>query len=158
VISAISPKAIEETTLPMLFAALPDKAPPRDADEERGKYWAVLSALTALCEAPTLFEILVIRLSTKLEIICGSVPADREYTAAYACALLQTISNVLARKLDAGHADVPKYLDRLLPILLSIVVKAAISPIPKIQVATHPNVLPVVASIFSMVVRATPAS
>ncbi|CAE6417929.1 unnamed protein product [Rhizoctonia solani] len=156
VISAVAPKAVEETTLPMLFAALPDEAPPRDADEERGKYWAVLSALAALCETSTLFEVLVIRLSTKLEIICGSVPADRECTAAYACALLQTISNVLVRKSDAGHADIPKYLDRLLPTLLAVVVKAATSSTSTNQVATHPNIMPVVASIFHMVVRSAP--
>ncbi|KAF8757616.1 RNAPII transcription regulator C-terminal [Rhizoctonia solani] len=126
---------------PMLFAALPDKAPARDADEERAKYWAILSALATLCEAPTLFEVLVIRLSTKLEIICGTGPADRECTAAYASALLQTISNVLARKSEAAHPDVPKYLDRLLPTLLTSVVTAAISPTPENEVATHPKII-----------------
>ncbi|KAG8691244.1 hypothetical protein FRC11_005626 [Ceratobasidium sp. 423] len=154
VISTVAPKVVEETTLPMLFSALPDNAPPRDADAERAKYWAILSALATLCEAPTLFEVLVIRLSTKLDILCGSIPADRECAAAYAHALLQTLSNVLARKSDAGHADVPKYLDRLLPALLAAVVKAAVSPTPEKEVATHVKILPTIAPIFTMVVRA----
>ncbi|CAE6522908.1 unnamed protein product [Rhizoctonia solani] len=153
VISTVAPKVVEETTLPMLFASLPDNAPPRGADDERAKYWGILSALAALCEAPTLFEVLVIRLSTKLEIICGSTPADRECAAAYAHALLQTLSNVLVRKSDAGHADVPKYLDRLLPALLIAVIKATISPTPGEEVATHPKILPTIATIFTMVVR-----
>ncbi|CAE6466774.1 unnamed protein product [Rhizoctonia solani] len=153
VISTVAPKVVEETTLPMLFASLPDNAPPRGADHERAKYWGILSALAALCEAPTLFEVLVIRLSTKLEIICGSIPADRECAAAYAHALLQTLSNVLVRKSDAGHADVPKYLDRLLPALLAAVIKATLSPMPREEVATHPKILPTIATIFTMVVR-----
>ncbi|CAE7224793.1 unnamed protein product [Rhizoctonia solani] len=158
VISIDAPKVVEETTLPMLFATLPDNAPPRDADDERAKYWANLSALAALCEAPTLFEVLVIRLSTKLEIICGSVPTDRESAAAYANALLQTLSNVLARKSDAEHADVPKYLDRLLPVLLSVAIKATVSSTPEEEVATHPKISPVIAAIFTMVVRSASAS
>ncbi|GAB1518385.1 hypothetical protein RhiTH_001444 [Rhizoctonia solani] len=158
VISIVSPKVVEENTLPMLFAALPDKAPARDADEERAKYWAILSALATLCEAPTLFEVLVIRLSTKLEIICGTGPADRECTAAYASALLQTISNLLARKSEAAHPDVPKYLDRLLPTLLTSVVTAAISPTPENEVATHPKIIHPIASVFSVVIRSAPTA
>lgn len=157
-ISLVAPKAVEETTLPMLFTSLPDRAPARDADEERAKYWASLSALAALCEAPTLFEVLVIRLSTKLEIICGSVPNDRECAAAYAHALLMTLSKVLAHKVEAGHADVPKYLERLLPTLLAVMVKASIAATPEQEVATHPKVLPTAAAIFSMIVRSAPAA
>lgn len=142
----------------MLFASLPDHAPPRDADEERAKYWATLSALAALCDAPTLFEILVIRLSTKLEIICGSIPSDRECAAAYAHALLKTISNVLVQKVEANHPDIPKYLDRLLPTLLVVLVKASITTAPEQEVATHPKILPMVSNIFSTVVRSAPAA
>lgn len=153
VISTVAPKVVEETTLPMLFAALPDASPSRDADDERAKYWAILSALAALCEAPTLFEVLVIRLSTKLDIICGSTPANRECAAAYAYALLQTLLKVLVRKADAGHVDVSKYLDRLLPALLATAVKATISPTPGKEIATHPKILPIFAAIFAIIVR-----
>ncbi|KAJ1306672.1 hypothetical protein OPQ81_007667 [Rhizoctonia solani] len=157
VISTVAPKLVEETTLPMLFAALPDNVPPRDADDERAKYWAILSALAALCETPSLFEVLVIRISTKLEIICGSLPADRDCAAAYAHALLHTLSNVLSRKSEAGHADVPKYLDRLLPVLLALAIKAAVSSTPEREVATHPKILPTIGTICTMVVRSAPA-
>jgi DNA repair/transcription protein MET18/MMS19 len=157
-ISVVAPKVVEETTLPMLFASLPDHAPPRDADEERAKYWATLSALAALCESPILFEVLVIRLSTKLEVICGSTPNDRECAAAYVHALLKTLSNVLARKVEAGHVDLPKYLERLLPTLLVLAVKAAITPTPDQEVATHPRIFPTASAIFSMVVRSAPVA
>lgn len=141
----------------MLFAALPDHAPPREADIERAKYWATLSALSVLCVPATLFEVLVIRLSTKLEILCASIPEDREAAAAYAHALLNTLSGVLARKVEAGHADVPKYLDRLLPSLFAVMVKAATAATPERHVATHPRLLPTAAAIIALVVRSAPA-
>ncbi|KAG8771304.1 hypothetical protein FRC12_003699 [Ceratobasidium sp. 428] len=157
-IALVAPKPIEDTTLPMLFAALPDHAPARDADEERAKYWAVLSALSALSAPPTLFEVLVIRLSTKLDIMCASTPTDRESEAAYALALLNTLSNVLLRKVELGHADIPKYLDRLLPSLFKVTIKAATAADPTNEVATHPNLLPVIATIITLVVRPSPAA
>ncbi|KAG8745003.1 hypothetical protein FRC10_009111 [Ceratobasidium sp. 414] len=157
-ISLIASKPIEETTLPMLFAALPDHAPARDADTERAKYWATLSALSALSMPSTLFEVLVIRLSTKIELICASAPTDRESEAAYVLALLNTLSNVLARKAEAGHPDIPKYLDRLLPSLFGVMVKAATAANPANEVATHPKLLPAAATIITLVVRSSPAA
>lgn len=157
-IALVVPKSIEETTLPMLFAALPNHAPARDADMERAKYWAVLSALSALSMPSTLFEVLVIRLSTKLEIICAVPPADRESEAAYALALLNTISSVLSRKVEAGHTDVPKYLDRLLPALFGVAVKAAVTAEPTIEVATHPKLIPAISTIIGLVVKSSPTA
>jgi DNA repair/transcription protein MET18/MMS19 len=157
-IALVAPKAIEETTLPMLFAALPDRAPARDADTERAKYWATLSALSALCMPATLFEVLVIRLSSKLDVICASTPADRESEAAYGHALLNTLSSVLSRKVEAGHADVPKYLNRLLPSLFVVMVKAATASAPDNEVATHPRLLPTTAMIITLIVRSAPAA
>ncbi|QRV73960.1 MMS19 nucleotide excision repair protein [Ceratobasidium sp. AG-Ba] len=157
-IALVIPKLIEETTLPMLFAALPDHAPARDADEERAKYWAILGSLSALSMPSTLFEVLVIRLSTKLDIICATPPTDRESEAAYALALLNTISNVLSRKVEAGHADVPKYIDRLLPALFRLAIKAATATDPGGEVATHPRLIPTISTIVILVVRSSPAT
>ncbi|KAG9088547.1 hypothetical protein FS749_002072 [Ceratobasidium sp. UAMH 11750] len=157
-IALVAPKPIEETTLPMLFAALPDRAPTRDADTERAKYWATLSALSALSMPSTLFEVLVIRLSTKLDLICASTPTDRESEAAYVLALLNTLTNVLSRKAEARHPDIPKYLDRLLPSLFRVTVKAATAADPAREVATHPKLLPAFAIIITLVVRSSPAA
>ncbi|KAG9103692.1 hypothetical protein FRC06_008809 [Ceratobasidium sp. 370] len=157
-IALVAPKPIEETTLPMLFAALPDHAPARDAYTERARYWATLSALSALSMPPTLFEVLVIRLSTKIEIICASTPTDRESEAAYVLALLNTLSNVLSRKAEAGDPDIPKYLDRLLPSLFGVMVEAATAAEPANEVATHPRLLPATATIITLVVRPSPAA
>ena len=67
-ISSFAPSHVSENTLPMLFTALPDRAPPRDAEAERVKYWRTLAALKKLCTQPDLFETLVVRFLTKLDL------------------------------------------------------------------------------------------
>ena len=109
-------------TLPLLFSALPDQAPGRDDAEGREKYRMGLSALSHLCAQPNLFETLVVRLSVRLSLLYSPeiVPEDTEPSAAYAHALLSTLTDVLARKVQNGDVDVPKYVDRLVPRLFNL--------------------------------------
>lgn len=109
-------------TLPLLFSSLPDQAPARDDVEGREKYRMGLSALSRLCAQPNLFETLVVRLSVRLSLLYApaTVPEDTEPSAAYAHALLSTIADVLARKVENGDVDVSKYLDRLVPRLFNL--------------------------------------
>lgn len=120
---------------------LPEQAPSRDAQSERTEYWRVLCALSELCVQPTLFEILVIRLTAKLELLCslsvspgvslgGTTTSDEaERTAAYAHALLLTLANTLSVKVTKARPDpdVAKYVDQLLPHLFRLFLEAAVT-------------------------------
>ncbi|EJU03657.1 ARM repeat-containing protein [Dacryopinax primogenitus] len=128
-----APKALEETCLPLLFAQLPDEAPALEADEKREHYWRILSALQSLCLEPVLFQVLVVRLVTKLDIICSlklddSPEALIEVSAAYSHAILETLRKTIQSKIHAKHNDFAKYLDQLVPRLFSIFLRAALSP------------------------------
>ena len=130
-ISTIAPTHVSSNTLPLLFSLLPDEAPARDDIAARHKYWDVLSSLARLCEQAVLFETLVVRLSTKLDLLCSpkpmGSPKDVEPTAAYAHSILNTLSSVLQKKVERGDADVPKYIDRLVLPLLNLFVGGAVS-------------------------------
>ncbi|KAF8268710.1 ARM repeat-containing protein [Lactarius quietus] len=121
-ISRKTPSHIAQLTLPLLFSTLPDQAPVREDIEGREKYRRGLSALSHLCAQPDLFENLVVRLSVRLSFLYAptTVPEDNEPTAAYAHALLSTLADVLARKVESGDVDVPKYVDRLVPRLFNL--------------------------------------
>ncbi|RXW13568.1 hypothetical protein EST38_g12285 [Candolleomyces aberdarensis] len=126
-ISEVCPRQVVEQTLPILFSSLPDSAPPREAASERAQIWKTLSYLQTLCTEPELFEVLVIRLTTKLELLCSrsGSEADPEPSAGYAHAILKTLANTLSRKLTKNHTDVAKYLDRLVVRVFNIFVYAA---------------------------------
>ncbi|KZV63176.1 ARM repeat-containing protein [Peniophora sp. CONT] len=130
-ISTIAPGHVSQNTLPLLFSLLPDEAPTREDVAGREKYWNVLSSLSRLCEQAVLFETLVVRLSTKLDLLCSPNPSasrrDPEPTAAYAHSILNTLSGVLEKKVERGDADVPKYIDRLVLPLLNLFIGGAVS-------------------------------
>ncbi|KAH9041287.1 ARM repeat-containing protein [Lactarius pseudohatsudake] len=121
-ISCNTPSHIARMTLPLLFSTLPEHAPVREDIEGREKYRRGLSALSHLCTQPDLFETLVVRLSVRLSFLYAptTVPEDTEPSAAYAHALLSTLADVLARKVERGDLDVPKYVDRLVPRLFNL--------------------------------------
>ena len=80
----------------------------------------------------TLFETLVVRLSTKLDLIgvpkSGiSDPDDLELRAAYMHTILKTLVDVLEVKIALKHTDVPKYIDRLVPRLFNLFFYLALS-------------------------------
>ncbi|KII87506.1 hypothetical protein PLICRDRAFT_55462 [Plicaturopsis crispa FD-325 SS-3] len=159
-ISSTTPRHVEEQTLPLLFSTLPDQSPARDAAAERAKCWRVLSSLRTLCLQPALFETLVIRLSTKLDLICAPTKlptpdADSEPSAAYAHSILTTLSNTLSDKVDKGHTDVPKYIDRLVPRLYNLFIYSALQPESN-NPATDPRVVRVAAEIITLIVQTVP--
>ncbi|EJF59029.1 ARM repeat-containing protein [Dichomitus squalens LYAD-421 SS1] len=162
-ISSFAPSHVSGNTLPMLFTALPDRAPPRDAEAERVKYWRTLAALRKLCTQPDLFETLVVRFSTKLDLIC--VPSspiaegeDREPSAAYAHSILKTLADVLSIKIEKGHTDVVKYVDRLVPRLYNLFIYSALASEERPMVAPDPRLLAVAAQIITLVTQSLNAS
>jgi DNA repair/transcription protein MET18/MMS19 len=158
-ISDVSPIHVAEQTLPLLFSSLPDSAPARDSAEERGNCWKTLSALQALCRTPVLFETLVVRLTTKLELMCSPTrhPDDVEPTAAYAHAILKTLANVLTVKVLKRDTDVPKYIERLVSRLFNLFIHSALEcDDARLLVTTDRRVLDAASEVITLVVRTLP--
>lgn len=158
-VSAFSARHIQEQTLPLLFSSLPDGAPGREAATERAKSWRVLKALSTLCVHPELFENLVIRLTTKVDMVCLSIKGaqdDNEPSAAYAHALLKTIADTLRAKVDKAHPDVAKYIDRLVPNLYNLFIYSAFLSDEKELAATDPRLVSVAGEIIGLVIQCLP--
>ena len=160
----MAPSHVSDNTLPLLFTSLPDRAPPRDAEADRIKYWRTLASLKKLCTQPDLFETLVVRLSTKLDLLCvpsgseTSATEDLEPAAAYAHSILKTLADVLATKIELGHTDVVKYVDRLVPRLYNLFVYSALEAETREVVATDPRLLAVAAQIVTLVTQTLSAA
>ncbi|KAL7424900.1 hypothetical protein Q5752_000586 [Cryptotrichosporon argae] len=140
-ISTLHAAVVESVTLPLLFHTLPDVAPGAKDYDGRERYRDVLSSLSALCAQPALFENLVVRLSTKLDLLGeptdvpmdGSTGAEtRECTVAYAWDLLRCLESVVGAKLDKKHTDVTRYFDKIVPRLYGLAVGAALPRADKV--------------------------
>ncbi|KAI0251711.1 ARM repeat-containing protein [Lactifluus subvellereus] len=153
IIATKTPSHIAQMTLPLLFSALPDQAPAREDLEGREKYRTGLSALSRLCTQPNLFETLVVRLSIRLSLLYApaTVPEDPEPTAAYVHALLSTLVDVLACKVESGDVDVPKYVERLVPRLFNLAVYGTLVTMG--SGVTDPRVTNVIARIINLVTQ-----
>jgi DNA repair/transcription protein MET18/MMS19 len=135
IIAKIHPTIIESTTLPPLFHSLPDHAPDLQDTISRDKYRSILHSLGELCIQPALFETLVVRITTKLDLLFISPPTaavdgqnpeeERECEVAYAWDLLHCLSAVIEKKLEEKHVDVIKHFDTLVPRLYALCVTAA---------------------------------
>ncbi|TEB36758.1 ARM repeat-containing protein [Coprinellus micaceus] len=136
-IAEVAPQIVVEQTLPILFSGLPDVAPAREAAAGRAQAWKALSYLQTLCTEPQLFDTLVVRLTTKLEHL--------------------TLANTLQVKVSKKHADVAKYLERLVVRLFKIFVYSALEF--KETAATFledPRLLQAAAQCMTLVVRSLP--
>ncbi|KAJ4492562.1 ARM repeat-containing protein [Lentinula edodes] len=161
----ISQKAvhhIKEQTLPLLFSMLPEDAPARDAALDRARAWRILSALNTVCRPLELFETLVIRLTTRLDLLCVPsetvpLPADREPRVAYAHSILITLHQTLLAKVDDGHADVAKYIETLVPRLFNLFIYSALVSNEVNLIATDTRLITVAGQIIGTVVQNTAA-
>ncbi|KAL0067234.1 hypothetical protein AAF712_005804 [Marasmius tenuissimus] len=157
------PRLIRDQTLPQLFSSLPDHAPPKDAVTERVKYWRTLEALTTLCHQSELFEILVIRLTTRLDLLCfrphpeSSDANTLEPDAAYAHSMIHTIHKVLAAKIEDGHPDVAKYVDILVPRLFNLFLYSVALSSERYVVGTEPRLMIAAGQVITLVVQSLPS-
>ncbi|KZP21037.1 ARM repeat-containing protein [Athelia psychrophila] len=159
-ISSINSRHLEEQTLPLLFGSLPDMAPSRETASGREKYWRTLSALSKICVQQELFETMVVRLSTKLDLLCGpagsagsGTVSDLEPTAAYAHAILTALSNTITTKIGLGHADVPKYVDRLVSRLYNLFIYSALVVTNGNTPTAEPRVIDAAAHIITLITK-----
>ncbi|KAL4065949.1 ARM repeat-containing protein [Scleroderma citrinum] len=166
-IAAFSPQHLATQILPPLFLALPDHAPPKEAHLQRTAYWRALTILSTLCAHPELFETFVIRLTTKLNLLCSPLPMssatspptdvdEMEPSAAYAHAILTAIANTLSTKVSKPHPDldIPKYINTLLPHLFRLCLEAAVTTEQRVLADTR--LLCVSARIIRLVLEASP--
>ncbi|KAF9269073.1 ARM repeat-containing protein [Marasmius fiardii PR-910] len=164
IIAVSTPRHIKERVLPQLVSTLPDQAPSKEATTERIRYWRTLTALTTLCQQPELFEILIIRLTTRLDLLCFrqasglSEGAMSEPDAAYAHSILLTIYKVLAAKADEGHTDIPKYIDVLVPRLFNLFVYSTILSQERYVIGTEPRLIIAGGQVITLVVQSLPVS
>ena len=114
-ISSFAASHVSGNTLPLLFSALPDRAPPRDAEAERVKYWRTLASLKKLCMQPDLFETLVVRFSTKLDLLC--VPSS---SSPLRLLLFVPSSSSSSSSLQASFFPLTNDADALIPRLPQI--------------------------------------
>jgi DNA repair/transcription protein MET18/MMS19 len=157
-ISTIAPKHVEQQTLPLLFSSLPDMAPTRDADAERQRIFLTLASLRKLCIQPALFETLVIRITSKVDVLLEKLKGEQDFepVAAYIHALLYTLAQVLERKVERNDADVPKYVDRLLPHVYGVFVAASCDHGTNYSVASDARLVEAAAQVVGLVVQTLP--
>jgi DNA repair/transcription protein MET18/MMS19 len=110
----------------------------------------VLAALRRLSTPPALFETLVIRLLTKIDLVMHTASTEDEPSAAYIHALLHTISSVLAKKVAASDTDVPKYIEKLVPKLYEIFI---LSHSAGFALANVPRLVDVTSDIIALVIE-----
>lgn len=139
---------------------MPDKAPLRGATAEREKCWLTLSTLRSLCLLPNLFENMVIRLITKLDLISFphvgqslAVSDDLEPSAAYAHMILKTLAQTLGTKVKKKHTDISKYVDRLVPSLFNIFVASAFISDEREMIAAEPRLIQAAGEIITLVMQ-----
>jgi DNA repair/transcription protein MET18/MMS19 len=84
------------------------------------------------------------------------VPEDTEPSAAYTHALLSTLADVLARKVQNGDVDVPKYVDRLVPRLFNLFAHEALVATGNTGMA-DPRIIDVAARLVNLVTQSLSA-
>ena len=157
-ISEKNSKVVEEHSLPILFASIPDSPPRRDGHRDRARYWMTLRSLSRLCIPAPLFATLVVRLTTKLELILSSPQIDdAELHAAYVYCILKTLASILELKANANHPDVPKYADTLLPRIYFTFITMALENNPLNDAILASRVLPVAGQIITTITRSLTA-
>lgn len=195
-LAAANPTArvIEQVVLPVLLEKLPDRIEPVGNPEERSAGNAVdeieaeldlakanirrsLGALSRLCVAPFLFEAVVVKLFTKLELCCrpssrpmAGVDNDegkdattvqmqarvlQEANLGYARGLILTLQTMVDLKRQNAHRDLAKYAQTLPSRLVSLTLSGleTASATGQLSIAAHPAVVADTAALLGTFVK-----
>jgi DNA repair/transcription protein MET18/MMS19 len=135
---------VEMQTLPLLFAGLPDEPVHRDDETRRQSVWRTLEFLGKLCVHPGLFNVLVVRMLAKVDLLVAHLPSHdssspmaepgadsreqehQEAGVAYAHACLHTLATVLEKKVGAKDVDVERHVHKLVPQLFGLFIASAL--------------------------------
>jgi DNA repair/transcription protein MET18/MMS19 len=82
--------------------------------------------------------------------------SDLEPSAAYAHAILTALANTLRTKVELGHTDVAKYIDRLVFRLYNLFIYSALLSTDNSTAATDLRVIGIAAHIITLVVQTLP--
>jgi DNA repair/transcription protein MET18/MMS19 len=115
-----------------------------------------LSAMKLLCIQPSIFEVFVIRMVTRLELLCSdSEVPNNEASAAYAHSILVTIYQIMFAKIEDGHSDVAKYFDRLGRRLFDLLIHPTlVTNLERLSVAFSTRIIDIVGLIIMLLVEA----
>ncbi|SPO27717.1 related to Transcriptional coactivator MMS19 [Ustilago trichophora] len=201
-LAAVNPtvKVIEEVVLPVLLEKLPDRIEPFDDPEERTTGNAMddteaeldlikanirrsLGALSRLCVAPFLFEAVVVKLFTKLELCCrprtrtesdeitgvtetreeekadstlrDQLKALHDANVGYARGLILTLQTMVDLKKQNGHRDLVKYAHTMPSRLVSLTLSGlnADAGSQELSIAAHPAVVAELAALLGTFVK-----
>ena len=155
-ITGVSPTPVEEVALPVMVKQLPDQPPTKEDTKAQARITSALAALRTVCVNPVLFEKLVIRLSTKIDLV-AMAEGTGDMASAYIRMMLSTISGLLTEKLEKGHADVAKYVEGLVPTLYYLFLRKAGEEEDVKGVKLDVKVVDDAAEIISLVISALPA-
>ncbi|BGP33480.1 hypothetical protein JCM10296v2_005284 [Rhodotorula toruloides] len=161
IVARLFPRTVESSTLPILFRAFPSSSTPTPISPESEAYRRALEALAALCLHPDLFEILTLRLTSRLEEILAFTPTSpSDFSAAtlYAHHILETLRAVLQEKIRRNHHDVGKYVERFVPGLCASFIFPTLrassgAAEEKREVAKDPRLLVDVGKVVNLVVQ-----
>lgn len=118
-------RVLEESTLPVLFGMLPDRIQSGDdQDRVKGRIRRALGSLARLCDSTDFFDMLIVRLSTKIDLVCVSTE-EQEANIGYAQGLINTMIVVLEEKMTRKDRDTARY-GSLVPRLIGNVVEASL--------------------------------
>ena len=81
---------------------------------------------------------------------------EEEPNAAHAHSLLKTIANTLSAKVDKGHLDIAKYIDRLVPRLYNLFLYSALLGEGQGLAANDHRLVSVAGKIITLVVQGLP--
>ena len=155
-VSQLFPKRIEETVLPSLFGRLPDRAPAVNDHASIASYRFALACLATLCVLPELFEVLLIRILSRLESTCNfkpEEPAQHAQSALYAHHLLTTLRVVLEKKIAASHKDVAIRATNITSRLYGLFIPPTLANEVVRTAATEPRILEDVGRILMLLVQ-----
>lgn len=151
-------RIVENTTLPLLFSALPDRilGAQDQVDKVKSTIRYALGSLSRLCDAPDFFELLVVRMETKLDLLCATEfhhSEELEANIGYARGVINTLSTVLQVKMQAKHRDTGRYGVTIVPRLLGIVLEASLRPGSSKRVASDRRVIKELGSLITLLVQ-----
>lgn len=140
----LHPLDIQELTLPPLMQLLPDTAPRREDTAAISEYRVALASLATLCVSPALFETFLIRILSRVERLARP-PAEEfsglQQTVIYTHHLLTTLRVVIAKKIEAGHADIQSCASRVLHRLFGLFIGRSLDSISGQSVATNTKLI-----------------
>jgi DNA repair/transcription protein MET18/MMS19 len=154
---------ILDITFPAFLAELPDSETVERLDASikvRKGYKEILAALAQVSTERAIFEALLRRLFSKLDIVLSSTTALRALlmvattTIMYPHAIIGTIYLVLQKKSQRSDVDVPSYMETLLPTFFDMIIVPATTKGPRTRTLCNREILHVVSLIVNTIVRA----